>query len=144
VRRLWWIGIRICQGMGRSAPAFRSPDRLVADVRSIRGALQPGGALGVAVLGSLLATRYSSKMAAALAPYHVAPAITHRILGDVGSALAIASRVGGALGEQLAHVARAAFVSGMDLGLSVGAAVAVVGCVVALIALPRKRSGPDQ
>jgi EmrB/QacA subfamily drug resistance transporter len=105
-------------------------------------ALQLGGALGVAVIGSLLTTRYTGKMTTALAPYHVPPAIMQRILGDVGSALAVASRVGGALGEQLAHVARAAFVSGMDLGLTVGAAVAVVGCVVALVSLPRKPDGP--
>jgi len=103
-------------------------------------ALQLGGALGVAIIGSLLATRYTGKMTAALAPYHVPAAIMQRILGDVGSALAVASRVGGSLGEQLSHVARAAFVSGMDLGLTVGAAVAVVGCIVALVTLPRKRS----
>ena len=103
-------------------------------------ALQLGGALGVAIIGSLLATRYTGKMTAALAPYHVPTAIMQRILGDVGSALAVAARVGGALGEQLSHVARAAFVSGMDLGLTVGAAVAVVGCIVALVTLPRKRS----
>jgi hypothetical protein len=105
-------------------------------------ALQLGGALGVAIIGSLLATRYTGKMTAALAPYHVPPAIMHRILGDVGSALAVASRVGGALGEQLAHVARAAFISGMDLGLTVGAVVAVAGCIVALVTLPHKPGGP--
>jgi hypothetical protein len=80
-------------------------------------------------------------MTAALAPYHVSPAIMQRILGDVGSALAVASRAGGVLGERLAHVARASFVSGMDLGRTVGPAVAVVGCVVALVTLPRKSSG---
>ena len=33
--------------------------------------MQVGGALGVAVIGSLLTTRYQDRMTAALAPYHV-------------------------------------------------------------------------
>ena len=58
-------------------------------------ALQVGGALGVAVIGSAMATRYQNHMAAALAagPY---PGVTHTILGSLGGALAVAGDVGGA------------------------------------------------
>jgi hypothetical protein len=98
--------------------------------------LQIGGALGVGVIGSLLATRYADRIGAALAPYHVPVSITHVVQGSVGAALEVAGRVGGALGAGLEHAARAAFVSGMDLGLLTGAAVAVVGALVALTLLP--------
>jgi EmrB/QacA subfamily drug resistance transporter len=100
--------------------------------------LQIGGALGVAVIGSLLATRYQDHVGAAVAPYHVPQAVLTTITGSLGGALAVAGRVGGLLGAALAHLARAAFISGMDLGLTVGAAVAVAGCVLALALLPSR------
>jgi hypothetical protein len=50
----------------------------------------------------------------------------------------VAARVGGFLGAELAHLARSAFASGMDLGLATGACVAAAGCLIALIALPSR------
>jgi EmrB/QacA subfamily drug resistance transporter len=100
--------------------------------------LQVGGALGVAVIGSLLSTRYQSSMAAALAPYHAPAALTHAILGSLGGALAVAARIGGPAGATLAHLARTAFMSGMDLGLSAGAAVAAAGGLLALALMPSR------
>ena len=102
--------------------------------------LQLGGALGVAIIGSLLSTRYQGRMTSALAPYHVPVAAMHTILGSVGGALEVASRVGGVLGPELSQTARAAFISGMDLGLTAAGAVAVAGGVVALATLPGRRS----
>jgi hypothetical protein len=46
--------------------------------------LQVGGALGVAVIGSLLNTRYQDQMTSALAPYHVPHAVLQTILGSLG------------------------------------------------------------
>jgi hypothetical protein len=100
--------------------------------------LQTGGALGVAVIGSLLNTRYQDMMTSALAPYHVPHAVMQTVLGSVGGALGVAAHVGGVLGAQLGLLARSAFASGMDLGLATGAAVAAAGCLIALIALPSK------
>jgi EmrB/QacA subfamily drug resistance transporter len=100
--------------------------------------LQVGGALGVAIIGSLLNTRYQEKITAAVAPYHVPHAIMTTIAGSVGGALGVAAHVGGVAGTELAQLARAAFVSGMDLGVATGAAVAVSGCLLALIWLPRR------
>ena len=95
----------------------------------------------MAVIGSLLNTRYQDTITSALAPYHVPRAAMQAILGSVGGALEVASRVGGVLGAQLGHLARSAFTSGMDLGLSTAACVAVVGCLIALIALPSRDNG---
>lgn len=102
--------------------------------------MQVGGALGVAVIGSLLTTRYQDDMTAALSPYHVPAAIMAVIRGSLGGALEVAARVGGAFGAALVHVARQAFMSGMDLGMVTGALVVLCGAVVAFVVLPpRKR-----
>jgi hypothetical protein len=112
--------------------------------------LQIGGALGVTVIGSLASIRYQDTMTSALAPYHVPHAIMAAVLGSVGGALAVATQAGRVLGPELAHLARTAFASGMDLGLTAGACVAAAGCLVALFMLPRTAgqergpSGPGQ
>jgi EmrB/QacA subfamily drug resistance transporter len=105
--------------------------------------LQTGGALGVAVIGSLLNTRYQGGMSATLAPYHVPAGAFQAIRGSLGGALEVAARVGGQLGAELATAARSAFISGMDLGFRTGACVAIGGCVVALVVLPRRPARRD-
>jgi EmrB/QacA subfamily drug resistance transporter len=100
--------------------------------------LQVGGALGVAIIGSLLNTRYQDTMTATLTPYHIPHSALQPILGSIGGALGVAGQTGGFLGSELAHLARTAFISGMDLGLETGAIVAAVGCVIALLALPSR------
>jgi EmrB/QacA subfamily drug resistance transporter len=102
--------------------------------------LQTGGALGVAVIGSLLSTRYQSDMTGALASMPIPPAIEQTVLGSVGAALVVAAQLGGAAGVQLSHAARDAFISGMDLGLRVGAIVALAGAAIALRVLPGREA----
>jgi EmrB/QacA subfamily drug resistance transporter len=105
-------------------------------------ALQVGGALGVAVLGSILSSRYQGSMQATLAGHAVPPAAAQAILGSIGGALAVAHAAGGALGAALAAAARQAFVSGMDLALTAGAVV--VGCSMLLVTalLPSRAPSP--
>jgi EmrB/QacA subfamily drug resistance transporter len=107
-------------------------------------ALQVGGALGVAVFGSVLSTRYQDRMNVALAGRHVPVVAMHTILGSLGGALVVADRAGGATGALLARVARAAFMSGNKVALAVGGAVALVGALLALVGLPSQisRSSP--
>jgi hypothetical protein len=62
---------------------------------------------------------------------------------QVDGALGVAGRVGGVLGTELAHLARSAFVSGMDIGLATGACVAAAGCLIALLALPSRSDAAD-
>ncbi|MGE5135669.1 MAG: DHA2 family efflux MFS transporter permease subunit [Gemmatimonadota bacterium] len=100
--------------------------------------LQLGGALGVAVIGSLLATRYQDNMTAALAGRPVPGPAAHQITGSLGGALEVAARLGGPLGAGLAHLARVAFMSGMSLGLTAGAAVAGAGGLLALLLMPSR------
>jgi hypothetical protein len=105
-------------------------------------AVQVGGALGVAVIGSEMSTRYRDHMSAALAGRHVPIAATHTILGSLGGALGVAKDVGGVTGSSLARAARSAFMSGANVSLLVGAFVALAGVFVVLAFL-RSRTSPD-
>jgi hypothetical protein len=108
-------------------------------------ALQVGGALGVAVFGSVLSTRYQDRMTSALAGRHVPTAAMQTILGSLGGALAVADRAGGATGALLERAARAAFMSGNKVALAVGGTVALAGALLVLAGLPSRlsRSSPD-
>ena len=105
---------------------------------------QVGSALGVAVVGSLLSTRYQHLLTNALAGHTMPTAIHSTILGSLGGALGVAEHVGGRTGAVLAAAARSAFISGFDLGLRAAAAVALAGVVMALIVLPTRATTHDQ
>jgi EmrB/QacA subfamily drug resistance transporter len=100
--------------------------------------MQVGGALGVAVIGSLLSTRYEDHLKAAAALQGLPHAIEQAVLGSLGGALSVAARLGGSVAGLLAELARSGFIDGMDLGLRVGAAVALAGALLALLALPAR------
>jgi hypothetical protein len=101
-----------------------------------------GGALGVAVIGSVLSTRYQSRITAALVGRQVPAAATHAILGSLGGALTVAARAGGATGALLAHAAHAAFMSGAGASLATGAFVAAGVAVVVIALLPSRVEPP--
>ena len=109
-------------------------------------AIQVGGALGVAVVGSVMLTRYQDHMTSALAGQHVPIAATHTILGSLGGALAVAGVAGGATGALLERTARAAFMSGLEVSMFVGGAVALGGAFIVLARLPSRasRQPPDR
>jgi len=100
-------------------------------------ALQVGGALGVAVIGSVLSTRYQDHMTAALAGHPIPAAAMHAILGSLGGALTVAAHAGRA-GPVLALAARAAFISGNQAALAVGAGAALAGACLVLALLPAR------
>jgi len=102
-------------------------------------ALQVGGALGVAVVGSVMSTRYQDHMNAALAGRHVPGAAMHAIFGSLGGALVVAGGAGGATGALLARAARSAFMSGVEIAMLVGSGVALAGVLLILARLPSRR-----
>jgi EmrB/QacA subfamily drug resistance transporter len=105
--------------------------------------IQVGGALGVAVIGSVLATRYQGQMGGALAAHNVPAAIGQEITGSLGGALSVAESIGGATGAMLADLARAAFMSGTQTSLAVGAGTAFAGALLTLWLLPSGLTRPE-
>jgi EmrB/QacA subfamily drug resistance transporter len=100
--------------------------------------MQIGGALGVGVLGTVLNLRYQDIVSSLLAHHAVPAAIERIILGSLGGALAVADRIPGSSGDALAAAANRGFVSGMDLGFTVAAAVVALAGVIVLVALPNR------
>jgi EmrB/QacA subfamily drug resistance transporter len=101
-------------------------------------ALQVGGAFGVAVIGSVMSTRYQDHLVAALTGLTVSPGSEATALGSLSGALTMSDRAGGATGALLADAARAAFMSGSGLAMGVGAATALSGGLLMLAGLRRR------
>jgi EmrB/QacA subfamily drug resistance transporter len=97
---------------------------------------QIGGALGVAILGSVFASTYTATLGPWLGglPANAATAAQ----SSVGAAIEIGNQVGGAAGIALVTAAKSSFIHAMDRGLAVGAVVALVGAVVSLVWLPKR------
>ena len=79
-----------------------------------------GGALGVAVLGSLVASQFHSSLSSAL---HQLPATATHSLAE---ALRQAQTVGGTRGDLIAHAARTSYVDAFDATLLIATVVAIV------------------
>ena len=102
-----------------------------------------GGALGVAIMGSLLASSYHSAMGSSTVVGSL-PAEAQAVAHDsLGGAVHVAAQLGEA-GTALMHDASAAFVNGMGSAVLVGAVVAVLGALVAFIWLPNRGPSPDE
>ena len=102
-----------------------------------------GGALGVAVLGAVLAASYRSQIDADIADAgDVLAGVPAAVLDSIRESLASASLVIRQLPEVVAEPVRMAtgqaFVSGMDIALAVAAVVALVGAVVAWRGFPER------
>jgi EmrB/QacA subfamily drug resistance transporter len=87
-----------------------------------------GGALGVAVLGSLMNSSYRGAMSSA----------PEAAQDSVGAAHAVAAHLPGAAGSALQAAADGAFVDAMHMVLYVGAAVLAVGVAITLRYLPAR------
>jgi MFS transporter, DHA2 family, multidrug resistance protein len=92
-----------------------------------------GGALGVAVLGSILTSRYTSELAPAL--HGLPTAASHAAQTSLAGALQ-ASTALGPRGAALADAAKSAFVSGMGIAFLIGAVVIGIAAVVAMKLMP--------
>ena len=93
-----------------------------------------GGALGVAVLGSLVASRYGSKLEPALGV--LTGSARDKAEESLAGALQTANGIGGTTGGQVARVAREAYVSGMHLAAIIAGSVALLAAAIVYRKLP--------
>ena len=97
---------------------------------------QVGGALGVAVLGSVLTSSYASSIAPALQGLAASAAA---LAGDsVGGATEVAAQTGGSGAQALLQSAHAAFTTGMGDALLIAAGVAATGAIIVGAFLPAR------
>ena len=101
-----------------------------------------GGALGIAIVGSLAENVYRSKLGSTLAAAHLPPPVSHLATSSVAAADAVGRHLGGASGAQLTAAAHTAFTAAMSTGMRMAAVVALAAAVGAVFALPARRR-PD-
>lgn len=95
---------------------------------------QVGGALGVAILGSLYSTIFNNEMADVTA--QLPPQTAQAANDSIGGALQVARQIGGSTGSLLANTANSSFVEGMTTAMLIGSGIALAGAAVALFFLP--------
>jgi MFS transporter, DHA2 family, multidrug resistance protein len=110
------------------------PERAGAASGISETAAELGGALGIAVLGSIGVTIYRSGLANGL-PAEVPTEAAAAARDTLGAALTIAQQLPDGLGVALLEVARGAFVQGMQVTSAISAVVAIGIAILALVML---------
>jgi EmrB/QacA subfamily drug resistance transporter len=119
--------------MGSLPPAKAGVGSAVNDT-----ARQVGAALGVAVLGSIMSSTYRPRVSDAIAGRGVPADVGEAITDQIGAAMSVAERLGGAPGRALADVASTGFADGMGRAFVVGAAALLLGAVMTALFLPAR------
>jgi MFS transporter, DHA2 family, multidrug resistance protein len=101
-----------------------------------------GGALGIAVLGSVVTAVYRGQITGTL-PSGVPPEAADAAQDTLGGALAAVGQLPDRLGGELLAAARAAFTQGLQLTFAISAAVAVGIAVLAAVVIGRARAAPQ-
>lgn len=96
-----------------------------------------GGTLGVAIVGSLAAAAYRSRLSSTLAAHHAPGFVVHIATGSIAAADAVGKSIGGARGGEIVQAAHEAFTSAMALGMRVAGGIAIAGAVGAFAVIPR-------
>jgi EmrB/QacA subfamily drug resistance transporter len=99
---------------------------------------QVGGALGVAVLGSVMSSTYGPRVTDAISGFPLSPEQATAIHDQIGAALRAASEIGGPPGRALADAASRGFADGMSTAFIIGAAALALGAVIVALFLPAR------
>jgi len=99
------------------------------------------GAIGVAVVGSVLSSTYHAAFAGTADTRALPPEAVERARSSIANAVAVADGIGGTAGRQLLAAARQGFVDGASTGLLIAAVVAALGAVAAWRYLPAWSGG---
>jgi AcrR family transcriptional regulator len=100
-----------------------------------------GGALGVAILGSVITAVYGSTIRAEpdfASLQQAAPDVAQAVEDSVGSAAIVAAQLPDAVGRAITSAANEAFVHAVERSVLVGAIVALLGAAVAYFFLPAR------
>lgn len=99
---------------------------------------QVGGALGVALLGSILSSRYLTHVQAGLAGTGLPAPAVDAAAGNIQAAVGLAQSTPGPVGAQVVTVAQDGFVAGMHLAVVVAAAITLVAAAAVFLWLPAR------
>lgn len=102
-----------------------------------------GGALGIAILGSIGTAVYRSRMTGAM-PDGVPPESLEAARSTLGGAVTVAERLPGQLGPELLGTAQDAFTQALELTAGISAIVVAVTAIVAAVTLRLVRTGTHE
>ncbi|MEO7555298.1 MAG: MFS transporter [Acidimicrobiales bacterium] len=138
------IGVSVLMGLGMANVMAPATDSIMGSLPRAKAGVgsavndttrQVGGAVGVAVLGSLLSSHYTSAVGDKLGAA-VDPALLGQLQEGVGKAVGIGKATPG--GDAIVTAARDAFVGGMHLAALVAAAVTLLAAVFVARWLPAR------
>jgi EmrB/QacA subfamily drug resistance transporter len=95
-----------------------------------------GTTLGVAILGSILSSGYTSNLGGAVSG--LPESARHAAEGSLAGALGVAHQIGGSQGAALVDAAKTAWADGLHLSLMIGAGIVLFAAAIAARYLPRK------
>jgi EmrB/QacA subfamily drug resistance transporter len=138
----------MASGMGMTmAPATESVmGSLPRDMAGVGSAIndttrQVGGALGVAIIGSVVSSIYASRIDVVAADLGLDAASTSAAESSLGQAQRVANELGASAGT-LFDDANSAFVDALTVGMRISAAVIIGAAVMAWKFLPARADGP--
>ena len=142
------VVVLVCLGLGIGLTMTPATDAVMGSLPPAKAGVgsamndttrQVGGALGVAVLGSVLSSGYTARLDTTSAT-----AVPAQARDGIGAAMRIADHLPGPTGAALTDAARTGFLHGMGLASLVAATVAAAGAVVALLWLPARAPARDE
>jgi EmrB/QacA subfamily drug resistance transporter len=95
-----------------------------------------GAALGIALMGSLAASRYASSLAPVTR--QLPASVAHQARTSLADAVSAGASLGGPAGRALTEAAQHAFIGGIQLAVTAGAALSAAAAVVVFRRLPRQ------
>lgn len=146
---LWGGIVRLAFGLGLGSTTAPATESIMGSLPPARAGVgsavndttrQAGGALGVAVLGSLFAASYRSSITSRLDGLPAEVLETAR--DSIGKALSWADAAPGAAADRVANEATAAYIDSMHIVYPVAAAVILVAIVITIRYLPATAPAP--
>jgi Na+/melibiose symporter-like transporter len=146
------IAVTVVMGLGMANIMAPATDSIMGSLPRAKAGVgsavndttrQVGGAVGVAVLGSIMASHFTSEMTSKLG--NLPPAVLALVQDNVGTAIGIArtSPEAQPFAGQIIAAANDSFVSGMHLAFTIGAAVTLLAAVGVALFLPTRAHDHD-
>jgi MFS family permease len=130
------VGIGLCMSPSTTAITESLPAAKQGVASALNDTVRElGGALGIALLGSLVSAGYRSSMSEATGA--LAPELAHQVEEGIGAAFAAAPALGPDAPAVL-EAAKAALVDGWQLSMWFGAGISAVALVYVLLRGPRR------
>jgi DHA2 family multidrug resistance protein-like MFS transporter len=115
------------------------PERAGAAAAISETSSEFGGALGIAVLGSIITALYRGAMAEGM-PAGIAPQAAEIARGTIGGAVAVAAELPGTQGAALLEAARSSFAQAFEVTALIGAGISLAVAILAVALLREVRA----